>query len=44
MPHRLVGTTYTRQAFPGNVIPADRFDPVAANGQKYWLCIVNSPS
>ena len=32
----LVGTTYTRTAFPGNIIPANRIDPVAANVRKYW--------
>ncbi len=32
----LVGTTYTRTPFAQNVIPTDRFDPVAANVRKYW--------
>ena len=30
------GTGFTRQVFPGNVIPAVRFDPVAANVVKYY--------
>jgi hypothetical protein len=38
----LVGSTYTRQPFPGNVIPAGRFDTVAANVRKYWPA-PNSP-
>jgi hypothetical protein len=33
---RLVGTTYTRTAFPGNVIPVSRFDRVAANIIRYF--------
>ena len=28
--------TYVRQAFPGNIIPANRFDPVALNIAKYF--------
>ncbi len=28
--------TYVRQAFPGNIIPASRFDPVAVNLLKYF--------
>ncbi len=32
----LVGTTYTRQPFPGNIIPATRIDPVSANVRQYW--------
>lgn len=30
------GGRYTRQAFPGNVIPANRIDPVAKNLLAYW--------
>jgi hypothetical protein len=30
------GTGFVRTAFPGNVIPASRFDPVAANVVKYY--------
>src|SRR5579872_1876624 len=30
------GAGFVRQAFPGNVIPADRIDPVAANIVKYY--------
>jgi hypothetical protein len=29
--------TATRAAFPGNIIPANRFDPVAVNLLKYWV-------
>jgi hypothetical protein len=32
----LVGSTYTRQPFAGNVIPGARFDRVAANAIRYW--------
>ena len=28
--------TYSRSVFPGNIIPADRINPVAANLAKYW--------
>ena len=30
------GSGFMRQAFPGNIIPASRFDPVAANVMKYY--------
>ena len=30
------GAAFTRQAFPGNTIPANRFDTVAANAAKYY--------
>ncbi len=29
--------TATRAAFPGNIIPVNRFDPVAKNLLKYWV-------
>ncbi|MGH9665516.1 MAG: carboxypeptidase regulatory-like domain-containing protein, partial [Bryobacteraceae bacterium] len=32
----LVGSTYTRQPFAGNTIPANRIDPVAANVRNYF--------
>ena len=36
------GSAFVRQAFPGNVIPTSRFDPVAANVVKYYP-LPNSP-
>ncbi|MGI8782937.1 MAG: TonB-dependent receptor domain-containing protein [Acidobacteriota bacterium] len=30
------GQNVVRQAFPGNIIPADRFDAVARNTTRYW--------
>lgn len=32
----LVGSTYVRQPFAKNIIPANRIDSVAANVEKYW--------
>jgi hypothetical protein len=32
----LTGTTFIRQPFPGNAIPANRIDAVAAAVSKYW--------
>jgi hypothetical protein len=32
----LVGSTYTRTPFPGNIIPANRIDAVSGNVVKYW--------
>ncbi|MGH8246625.1 MAG: hypothetical protein ACREUU_09360, partial [Gammaproteobacteria bacterium] len=30
------GASLVRRPFPGNIIPQSRFDPVAANVQRYW--------
>jgi len=39
---RRVGNTYVRDAFPGNIVPADRIDPVAAKLGKYLWPAANT--